>query len=172
MGPCAEAYAVQFRTCQGVKKENQVASSSKWVLVEKVVLRLMECLPPIVSYIFMSNYSSSFPLLTHLGVKIIRTTRLLNKNRLFKCNVIWDKQCKKWTWSLWIVHIKIKAMTVVGCNDNREIYIASKSCEPMGFVIWFGFVFLMMWSILDNVPWVFFLSVYIKFIEHPCEHDR
>ena len=52
----AYRYEVQFEQCQGVQKGKQVASSIKWGLGENVVLRLMECLPPAVSYhIFMSN---------------------------------------------------------------------------------------------------------------------
>ena len=40
---------------QGVKKEKQVASSTKWGLGDKVVLRLMECL--MLSFdLFMDNY--------------------------------------------------------------------------------------------------------------------
>ena len=43
-------YVVQFEPNQGVKKRKQVASSTKWGLGENVVLQLMECLPPTVSY--------------------------------------------------------------------------------------------------------------------------
>ena len=62
-------------------KEKQVASSTKWRLGEHIVLRLVECLTPTVSFdIFMDNYFTSFRLLTHLGVNNIRAD-VLNKNR-------------------------------------------------------------------------------------------
>ena len=55
-------------------------------------LRLMECLTPSVSFdVFMDSYFTSFRLLTHLGVNDIRAKRVLNKNRLRKCNI----SCKK-----------------------------------------------------------------------------
>ena len=69
----AQAYGqvVQFEPDQGVKKGKQVASTTKWGLVENVFLWLMERLPPYVSYhIFMNNYFTFFRLLTHLGVTI------------------------------------------------------------------------------------------------------
>ena len=46
----AYGYVVQFEPNQRVKKRKQVASSTKWGLGENVVLQLMECLPPTVSY--------------------------------------------------------------------------------------------------------------------------
>ena len=64
-------------------------------LGENVVLRLMECLTPSVSFdIFMDNYFTSFRLLRHLGVNTIRPMRVPNKNRLRKCSFIGDKQKK------------------------------------------------------------------------------
>ena len=62
-GLVAEAYGyvVQFRQYQGAKKRKQVASSTRWRSGENVVLRLMECLTPTVSFdIFMGNYFTSF----------------------------------------------------------------------------------------------------------------
>ena len=77
-------------------KHSKVSSSTIWRLGENVVLRLMECLTPSVSFdIFMDNYFTSFRLLTHLGVNNIRATRVLNKNRLRKCTIIGDKQMQK-----------------------------------------------------------------------------
>ena len=56
----------------------------------------MECLTPTVSFgMLMDNCFTSFRLLTHLGVNIIRATGLFNKNRLRKCSSIGDKQLKK-----------------------------------------------------------------------------
>ena len=77
-------------------KYSKVSSSSKWRLGENVVLGLMECLTPSVSFnIFMDNYFTSFCLVTLLGVNNIRATRVLNKNRLRKCTIIGDKQLQK-----------------------------------------------------------------------------
>ena len=65
----AYGYVVQFRPYQGAKKGKQVASFTKWGSVENVALRLMECLPPTVSFdIFMDNYFTCFCLLIQLGV--------------------------------------------------------------------------------------------------------
>ena len=48
---------------QGAKKGKQVASSTKWRLGDNIVLRLMECLTPAVSFdLFMDNYFTSFRL--------------------------------------------------------------------------------------------------------------
>ena len=50
-------------------KHSKVFSATKWKLEEKVVLQLMECLTPTVSFdVFMDNYFISFRLLSHLGV--------------------------------------------------------------------------------------------------------
>ena len=77
-------------------KHSKVSSFTKWRLEENTVLRLMKCLTPSVSFdIFMDNYFTSFCLLTHLGVNNIRTTRVLNKNRLCKCTIIEEKQLQK-----------------------------------------------------------------------------
>ena len=43
----------------------------------------------------MDNYFTSFRLLTHLEVNNIRTTGVLNKNRLRKSTIIGDKQLQK-----------------------------------------------------------------------------
>ena len=76
-------------------KLSKVSPSATWRLGKNVVLRLMECLTPIASFdIFMDNYFTSFRLLTRLGVNNIRATRVLNKNRLRKCNITGDS-CKK-----------------------------------------------------------------------------
>ena len=75
---------------------SEVSLSTIWRLGENVVLRMIECLIPSVSFdIFMDNYFTSFCLLTHLGVNNIRATRVLNKNRLRRCTVIGDKQLQK-----------------------------------------------------------------------------
>ena len=43
----------------------------------------------------MDNYFTSFRLFTLLGVNNIRATRVLNKNRLWKCPIIGNKQLQK-----------------------------------------------------------------------------
>ena len=92
----AYSYVVQFRPYQRAKKGKQVASSTKWGLGENVVLQLMECLTPTVSFdIFMNNYLTTFRLLTHLGDSNIQATGVLNKNSLLKCTAIGDKQLQK-----------------------------------------------------------------------------
>ena len=74
-------------------KHSKASSSTKWRLGENVALRLMECLTRTVSFdTFMENYFTSSRLLTHPGIK---TTRVLNKNRLRKCTIILDKQLQK-----------------------------------------------------------------------------
>ena len=65
---------VKFEPYQGAKKGKQIPSSTNWRL-GKNILRLMGCLPPMVSYqIFMDNY------LTHFEVNKIRG--VLHKNTL------------------------------------------------------------------------------------------
>ena len=77
-------------------KYSKVSSSTKWRLGENVVLQLMICLAPTVSFdIFMDTYFTSFRLLTHLGVNNIRATRVLIKNRLSKSTIAEDKQLQK-----------------------------------------------------------------------------
>ena len=74
-------------------KHSKVCPSTKWRLGENIVLQLMECLAPSVSFeIFMDNYFTSFRLLTNLGVNNIQATRVLNKNRLHKFTIIGGKQ--------------------------------------------------------------------------------
>ena len=58
-------------------KHSKVSSSTKWRLGENFTY-------PVVTR-----------LLTHLGVNKIRTTGVLNKNRLHKCTIIGDKQLQK-----------------------------------------------------------------------------
>ena len=59
----SNSYLVHYRPYQGTKKGKQVASSTKWGLGDNVLLRLMECLTPTVSFdLFMDNYFISFRL--------------------------------------------------------------------------------------------------------------
>ena len=51
---------------------------------------------PIVRFnVFMDKYFTSFRLLTHVKVNKMRATRVLNKNKLRKCIITWDKQLQK-----------------------------------------------------------------------------
>ena len=53
-------------------KHSKFSSFNKWRLGENIVLRLMKCVTPRVSFdIFMDNYFTFFRLLTHLGVNNI-----------------------------------------------------------------------------------------------------
>ena len=95
----------------------------------------MECLSPTV----MNNYVTCFRMLTHLGVNNIWATGVLRNNRLRKCTIIGDKQPQKRNVdTLDRAHQAKKnsaTLTVVGLNDNREVYIASsKFSEPKRFV--------------------------------------
>ena len=100
----------------------------------------MECLTPSASFdIFMDNYFISFRLLTHLGVNNIRTTRVLNKNRLRKCTIIGDKQLQKRN----VATLNSAHQAKKQCNFDTgwlerqqcDLHSAiSKSCEPKRFV--------------------------------------
>ena len=75
-------YVVQFEPYQGVKKGKQVSSSTKWVLGETFILRLMECLPLTVSFhILMDNYFTYFRQPTHLAVMNNLANGVLDSNR-------------------------------------------------------------------------------------------
>ena len=57
-------------------KHSKISSATIWRLGGNVVLRLMECLTPSVSFdIFIDNYFTSFRLLIHLGANNIQATR-------------------------------------------------------------------------------------------------
>ena len=50
---------------EGATKKKQTGSSTKWRLGGNVVLRLIQCLTPTVSFdLFMNNYFTFFRLLT------------------------------------------------------------------------------------------------------------
>ena len=87
----------------------------------------------------MLTYFTSFSLFTHLGVNNNRATVVLSKNRLSKCTR-GQVAAKKGTRLLWTVRIKQKwqynaNLTVVGCNYNMGVYIASsESSKPNRFI--------------------------------------
>ena len=60
----SNSYLVHYRPYQGTKKGKQVASSIKWGLVDNVVLRLMECLAPTVSFYLWITISHFFVFLS------------------------------------------------------------------------------------------------------------
>ena len=83
----------------------------------------MEFLTPTVSFdIFMDNYFTSFHLLTHLGVNKIRSTGVLNKNRLSNCTSIGDKQLQK--------EIKMERDHF----EQRSPHQAKKQCNLCGWL--------------------------------------
>ena len=137
-------YVFQFEPYQGVTKDKQFASPTKCRLGENLVLWLMKCSPPTLSYhIFKDNYFTSFCLLTHFVVDKIRGTGVFNKKSLCKCTSIEDKKKEKYkkrkVWPFWTAVIKQKKnsanLTVVGWNDHRAVCITSSdSFETKRFV--------------------------------------
>ena len=57
----SNSYLVYYRPYQGTKKGKQVASSTKWGFGDNVVLQLVKCLTPNVSFdLFTDNCFTSF----------------------------------------------------------------------------------------------------------------
>ena len=56
----SNSYLIHYKPCQGVQKEKQVASSTKWRLGDNVVLRQMECLTPTVSFDLLMDNDFTF----------------------------------------------------------------------------------------------------------------
>ena len=90
----SNSYLVHYRPYQCANKGKQVASSTKWALGDNVVLRLIECLTPTVSFdsVWLFYIFLSFCLFTRLGVNNIQVRGVFNKNRLRKYTTIGDKQ--------------------------------------------------------------------------------
>ena len=92
-------YWAHYRPYQGSKKGKQVPSSATQGLGHNIVLGLMKCLTPTLSfYLFMDNYFTSFCLfvclpITHLNN--IQAKGTFNKNRLCKYTIIGDRQQQK-----------------------------------------------------------------------------
>ena len=82
--------------------------------------------PPVA---LLRNYFKCFRLFTHLEVKNIRATGLLNKTKLSICTRIGDKQLQKRSVAtLAVAHQAKKTQYNLdsGCwNDNRAVYIAT-----------------------------------------------
>ena len=119
---------------------SKVSSSAKFRLRENLVLQLMECLIPSVSFdIFMDNYFASFRLLTHHGVNKIRATRVLNKighaNALLSLGINSCKKRNVATLNRAYQANKQCNFDSVAQNDIIPTYIASsKSRKPKRFV--------------------------------------
>ena len=85
-----------------MKSENRDINVVEWANITKfplqnVVLRLMKCLFPSVSFdIFKDNYFTSFCLLTHLGVNSIQATGV-RSTKISYANVLplGANSCKK-----------------------------------------------------------------------------
>ena len=94
-------YWAHYSPYQGLKKGKQLASSATQGLGHNIVLGLMKCLTPTLSfYLFMDNYFTYFCLfvclpITHLAVNNIRANGLFNTKRLHKYTIIGDKQLQK-----------------------------------------------------------------------------
>ena len=82
-----------------INVSREVSLSAIWRLGENVVLQLMECLTPSVSFdIFMDNYFRYSRLLTYRGVNNIRAARVLNYANALSLGT---NSCKKkGTWPL------------------------------------------------------------------------
>ena len=85
-------YVIQCESYQVVEVGKQIVSQTRWILGEKVVLDLMECLPQGLSYhVYMDNYFMSFRLFAYLDEPNIHLIGVLNKKKLTKCNINLDK---------------------------------------------------------------------------------
>ena len=135
----SNSYLVHYRPYQGTKKGKQVASSTKWGLGDNVVLRLMECLTPTVSFdLFMDNYFTSFRLFVCLPTLVLTTFgQDVCSTKIGYANTISSQtsSCKKRNLANLnsAAHVKQKhcVTCVAGQNDSRALYIASsESCQP------------------------------------------
>ena len=134
MGPSCRSIWL-CSSVQKRKKGKRVAYSTKKILGENVVLRLMEHLFPTLSFdIFMDNYLTSIHLLTHLGVNNIRAEGVPNKNRLRKCTIIGTNSCQKRNVATLNTAHQAKKLCDFDQNNSRRVYIASSEpCEPKRF---------------------------------------
>ena len=77
-------------------KHSKVSSFTNWRLGENIVLKLMKCLTPIVSFdIFMDNYLTSFVCLPTFELTTFKQHVCSTKNMLHKCTIIEDKEPQK-----------------------------------------------------------------------------
>ena len=111
----------------------------KWGLGDNVVLRLMECLTPTVSFdLFMDNYFTSFRLFVCLPTLELTTfEQEVCSTKIGYANTLSSgtNSCKKRNVATLnsAAHIKQKRCVTcrAGQNDSRALYIASsESCQP------------------------------------------
>ena len=145
----AEDYACVFRSsylrCSVKKgvfrnfaKFKQVASSAKQGLGDNVVLRLMECLtPPVSFYLFMNHYFTSFRLFVCLPLELTTFEQEVCSTKIGYANTLSSgtNSCKKRNVATLnsAAHIKQKRCVtcMAGQNDSSALYIASsESCQP------------------------------------------
>ena len=151
----AEDYACVFRSsylrCSVKKgvfrnfaKFKQVASSAKQGLGDNVVLRLMECLtPPVSFYLFMNHYFTSFRLFVCLPLELTTFEQEVCSTKIGYANTLSSgtNSCKKRNVATLnsAAHIKQKRCEtcVAGQNDSSELYIASsESCQHSRNLFW------------------------------------
>ena len=135
----SNSYLVHYRPYQGTKKGKQVASSMKWGLVDNVVLRLMECLAPTVSFnLFMDNYFTFFRLFVCSPTLVLTTyEQEVCSRKIVYANILSSEinTCKKRNVATLnsAAHDQQKCCVtcVAGQNDSRALSIASSvSCQP------------------------------------------
>ena len=135
----SNSYLVHCRPYQGAKKRKLVASSTRWWLGYNIVLRLMECLTPTVTFgLFVDNYATPFRLFVWLPVLELRTfkqevcsTKIGYASTLSSVT----NSCRKRNVATLnsASHIKQKRCItcVPGYNNSRGLYISSsESCQP------------------------------------------
>ena len=111
----------------------------KWGLGDNVVLRLMECLTPTVSFdLFMDNYFISFRLFVCLPTLELKTCKetVCSTKIGYQIHYRWGQKVAKKTNVVTLnsaAHIKQKSCVTsrTGQNDSRRLYIASsESRQP------------------------------------------
>ena len=112
----SNSYLVHYRPYQGTKKGKKIASSVKWGLGDNVVLRLMECLTPTVSFdLFMDNYFTCSRLFVCLPILELTTFKQeVCSTRISYTNTLSSgaTASKKETWPLWTVQYTSSKNTV------------------------------------------------------------
>ena len=129
----SNSYLVHYRPYQCAKKGKEVVSSTKWGLGDNIVLRLMECLTPIISFdLLMDNYFASFRLFVCWpALELTEFEQVVCPSKIGYVNTLSSgiNSCKKRNVATLnsAAHIKQKrcVTSVAGYNDSRALYIAS-----------------------------------------------
>ena len=124
----SNGYVVQFEPYQGAKgKTPSRKSATTWGLGERVVLDLLNSLPPKLSYhVFCDNFFTSLRLVQHLQNENIKITGTIRSNRLDKCSILAPKLLEKKARGFYDQSTDEQGrLTVVGWNDNRCVYVVS-----------------------------------------------